>query len=600
MGIKNSYGDEVTLTSEQEKCLNYHLENRIPLIKGYAGSGKSFALASMALVHMKMYPEGQRKHKVALFTYTNSLTRATREFLDANPQFYGEDICTYTVDKYLYDVYTAIGGPYRKMYYGKIRQDNIQQALNLHEKAYGTHRFHRLPIKFWEEEIDWMKSMNVSAYNKRYYLELPRKGRGSDVRMSAEDRVTAYQIYLTYRLVCDKKNCGDWSDFALYINEKIYEYARARYKGENVAYPVPVELMFDYIFIDEAQDLSLAQMLALMGTFSKGMAIAMDAHQRIYAANWTPKQLGIDTQIHWLKKSMRNTVEIDAFAEALRKKNDEYLGVEDREARAVPERHGPKPIVCRLKNQAEEKTYVIRQIQAWMGQSGNKARIAVIGATKSQVDKYSTWCSDAGIYHEIVNKECSFSMRTPGVKILNAYNAKGLEFFYVIIPEFVEGNFPFRIREKDPEKYLDLMVKFRSLAYVAFTRAQQELIITFSGQKASSFIDEIDSSLYDFKKSEGAGQTARTQTREITKYGSGTAMSSGEMLIDFFTGKGFECIDKRERNCGSLWVIGSRAELAPVINEAKRIFGNLGNNNFAPNGGKATGHRPAWFMTANK
>lgn len=87
------------------------------------------------------------------------------------------------------------------------------------------------------------------------------------------------------------------------------------------------------ILIDEAQDLSLSQMLASMGLYRRAMIIVMDAHQRIYASNWSTKQLGIETQTQWLKKSMRNTVEIDALAESLRRNNDSII--KDNEKRAI-------------------------------------------------------------------------------------------------------------------------------------------------------------------------------------------------------------------------------------------------------------------------
>lgn len=604
----NAYNEEVNLTSEQEKCLNYHFSDRTLLIKGYAGAGKSFALQTMALKYISMYPEGKRNHKIAVFTYTNSLTTATKEFLEANPQLNGKDVETSTVNKYLMDVYKAMGGPYKKMYWGKIRQDNIKQALDQHSNKYGAHRFHDLPIKFWEEEIDWMKGMNVSTDNMDYYLSLPRKGRGSSVRMSAPDRVVAYQIYVEYCAVNDKKGAGDWDDFGLYINKRLREYAEAKAQGKNATYPIPAEYLYDLIFIDEAQDLTLSQMFALMGLFSKSMVIAMDAHQRIYAANWTTKQLGIDTQTQWLKKSMRNTIEIDALAESLRVRNDEILGADERERRAIPEKHGGKPIICQLKDSAEERTFVINQIKSWQEES-TQMRIGIIAATNDQVDKYSTWCSDADIYHEIIQKDCEFSMKTPGVKIVNVYNAKGLEFYRVIIPEFVEGSFPFKIKKEDPEEQEILITQFRSLAYVAMTRAQETLVITCSGKKISRFIGEMDSTLYEkrgtvnrsytYTSPKETNSSPKPSVQPIRKQTTSSS-NNGTSLKAFFEGKGFECVDKRNATGGSLWVIGSRSSLAPIINEAKRIFGDLGNNNFAEHGGKATEHQPAWFMTSNK
>lgn len=617
--FNNAYDETFTLTEEQERCLNYHLGEKTLMVKGYAGAGKSVVVQTTALKYVNMYPAEKRAHKIGIFTYTNALTSTTRELLEANEG--GKDIYTSTLNRYLMDVYKAMGGPTKKMYGGEIREGNIRQALDMHKTKYGLHRFHSLDLQFWADEIDWMKGMNVSADDLDYYLTIARKGRGTSVRMSAADRVTAFQIFTFYCQVNEKKGCGDWADHPLYINKKLKEYEQAKACGESVKYPIPDEMLFDMIFIDEAQDLTLSQMLAAMGLYRKAMIIAMDAHQRIYAANWTPRQLGIETQTQWLKKSLRNTVEIDALAESLRKHNDDL--VSDNERRAIPERKGDKPVVVALSDAAEEKTFVMRQIKTWLSES-SKIRVAIICATNKQVARYKAWCLDEDIYCEEISKESTFSMRTPGLKILNAYNAKGLEFFRVIIPEFNEGYFPFKIRATDPEEIDAVLTQFRSLAYVAMTRAQETLVISYHGNNPSRFIAEMDSSLYEKKGSahkapSSTGATYSTSsssssyrapsysapTRSATSNTQRTHVTANDFkvsdgLMKFFQSKGFECIDKRGMTGGSLWVVGSRAELAPVINEAKKLFGDLGSNNFAPNGGKATGRRPAWFMTSTK
>lgn len=72
------------------------------------------------------------------------------------------------------------------------RERNVKKALSSHQTKYGKHRFHDVDPNFWLGEFDWMKEMNVWTDDLDYYLTLPRKGRGSKVRLSASDRVTAY------------------------------------------------------------------------------------------------------------------------------------------------------------------------------------------------------------------------------------------------------------------------------------------------------------------------------------------------------------------------------------------------------------------------
>ncbi len=68
--------------------------------------------------------------------------------------------------------------------------------------------------------------------------------------------------------------------------------------------------------------------------------------------------------------------------------------------------------------------------------------------------------------------------------------------------------------------------------------------------------------------------------------------ATAKSLYEFFTEKGLEVIDKRDRG-GCLWVVGTPDEINYIINEACRIFSVGGH--FAMNGGRSTGYRTAWF-----
>jgi DNA helicase-2/ATP-dependent DNA helicase PcrA len=76
---------------------------------------------------------------------------------------------------------------------------------------------------------------------------------------------------------------------------------------------------------------------------------------------------------------------------------------------------------------------------------------------------------------------------TARVKLMTLHKAKGLEFPHVFLPAWEAGTFPSDYGELDEE---------RRLAYVALTRAQRRITITYSGFRRgpsgpSSFIDDI-------------------------------------------------------------------------------------------------------------
>lgn len=79
------------------------------------------------------------------------------------------------------------------------------------------------------------------------------------------------------------------------------------------------------------------------------------------------------------------------------------------------------------------------------------------------------------------------------------------------------------------------------------------------------------------KKVEAAGQKA--------------AAASPVPIADFFNLRGFETVDMRPKG-GAFWVIGERAEIKDIVEEASKLYHLTGGYS---NGGKATRYRNGWF-----
>ena len=592
MEIYNADQEKIILTKEQQSCLNY-AGNKTLLVKGAAGAGKSIVIQNLAKKLLEA-STGAEKNNIAIFTFNNTLTAYTREALREYPEEY---ITITTLDTYLSHVYNETNGPKLKIPRNvENKKEIMKHVLKKHREACGPHRFQNLEPEFWLEEIKWMKEMNVSTEDMEDYLKIPRRGRGGKVRMSVADRIVAFQIYTKYQEEMQKKGMGDWIDQALYLS----------HHGDEV----PDEYKFCHVLIDEAQDFSMVKMKAAMALSGKDMVIAMDANQRIYENYWTPGMLGIETTTRKLTKSMRTTKQIDDLAESLRKHNDEFLNEDDRSLRAIPEKEGMLPCVAHLEDQDKEKKYVAEYIRKLQDKTPN-CSVGVIAATKEQVWKYAAWMTDAGIDHEIIRKDSVFSVCQSGVKIVNVYNAKGLEFTHVIIPQFIEGKFPYFFSSADKEEEQNFFIKSRNLIYVAMTRAKRTLLITYSGEKGSRFIGELDTDLYRpvgnityvTPKKYATGKVVTENTKldysslilpPVVKKEKAT--SGGKSLKEYLQDKGLEVIDKRNSN-GALWIIGEKASLSPVIKEIESIYGAYGS--FSA-GGRATKHKPGWFTKCEK
>ncbi len=650
--LYDAYHQEIELTDEQEACLKYS-GDRTLMVKGYAGAGKSLVLMELARRLMDKYVNS--KNKVAIVTFQNTLVSSTKELLQANDSD-GDGIFVTTINSYvkeIYDYLVRTGVAPRKKYPFNNRAGETQRitfvknAINEHQKKYGNHRFHKIEPAFWLEEFTWMKDMNVWMDDMDMYLTIPRKGRGGKVRMSAADRVTAYQLYTCYCDVLEKAGYGDWEDQTLFI-----------IRNPNL---IPDGMKYENILIDESQDLSMAQMIAIMMLYTKKMIVAMDMNQRIFGKQWTPKLLGIETTTKKLTKSMRTTKQIDALAESVRSKNDLILSEDDRSLRAIPTREGNLPELVHLEDAPAERKFVINRIKKYL-EANDRITIGVIAARNKQIAVLSEWLSSENIEHEQISKDSTFHVAQPGVKLVSSFGAKGLEFDIVIIPMFAEGNFPYSYVPDDEEEFEQFMIKMRNIVYVSMTRARFQLLITFWGNKGSRFINDMDPSLYQMigdrpiirtpvyrpgtnsannapaapltptatpvqmtlpgtpKEPEQMSfeiqspypsaqkdTTTASPRRSTTTVSRSTSSSDkptqktmsktdSSELVTFLEEKGIELVDKRPKG-GALWIVGDKS-LDTIIQETNKKFGAMWI--YKAEGGIVTKHRPGWYTKSAK
>ncbi len=611
--VLNAYGEAITLTKEQESCVNYTGDKTL-LVKGLAGAGKSVVLEALAMKQLKEYGS-KAGRKVAILTYQNSLVQATRERLEINGE---EDDTIYvsTVNRYIKDIYDEMVrmGIAPKLSFPKSQnadylvKKNISKALEKHKEKYGEHGLHRKSIYFWHEEITWMKEMNVWTDNMDFYTNLRRIGRGgSEVKsMSASDKLVTYQIFKIYCDILANNRQGDWEDQTLFVIRN--------------AAKIPEKFRFEKILVDEAQDLTLAQMLAVKFLARKSIAIAMDANQRIHSKHWNNKLLGLEPVTKKLTESMRTTVQIDSLAESVRCKNDEFLDEDETVQRAIPCRTGDVPVVTHLLGEREEEKHVIELIKKCL-RDERSLTIGVIAPKNETVTKIGDWISSAGINYEVISKDSTYSVLNKGVKLVSSFNAKGLEFDIIIMPLFIEGNYPYAYNPKDDEAYAEFIVKMRNIVYVSMTRARHNLFISYHGNKGSRFIGEMDPSLY--KAIGNVDSTTYASGRKVInvrgpKLGRNKDIKERPVfndylkkdyktldkpkevykvgIKDFFVNAGFEVIDNRPEG-GNLTIVGEKLKLEPYVNEAKKIYGAFGGykDNL-----KAANGRPGWWTTSKK
>ena len=475
--------EKIILTKEQQNCVDYSGDKRKDLvIRSAAGGGKSLVLIDRALQFLKDARVKNRANAVAVFTYNHVLANYLKEWMKLKPSD-SRYIYVGTLHEYLNSVYSNLPG--KKLGY-QAYEKVVENCCNETLKDYSTRihddKYKKWGAKFWNAEFNWMRSMNVfERGDEASYLNLEREGRGHEHNMYIRDRRAAFEMFCMFqdklrtKKVFVGESAGD--ERILYLTHKVKN--------------IPDDKRFDHVLIDEAQDQTLAKMIALKSLAREDVTVCMDANQRIYEGRWKFKQWGNPASKR-LSYPFRCTDAIDELAESLKANNQSEMDEDDIVEHIAATAHGEKPEIVRCDNEDEEKRYLIYLIQKWMKEDPQHT-IGVMCYKNDAVDKVGRWLGEEHIAFDYVrnNEDANYSIKSPGVKLCTMHTSKGLEFMRVILPQFYQGMIPQRWAVNDEEE----MIKQRNVAYVGMTRAMHQLVIIYNGNK-SQFVDEMDSDLY--------------------------------------------------------------------------------------------------------
>ena len=260
MEMKKMMNKNVALTKEQEECVNY--KGNDLLVKGVAGSGKSYVVLKRAL---KLYKDSQGTASIKIFTYTNILVKYTDELLQ--DVLGGKFIDVATIDSYFVQIYKEMSRS--RFYFNEKKIKNlVDQVLVTHKKKYKKrHRFYSISNDFWLEEFQWIQEKCILSENE--YIKTSRKGRGSEVKIASDnDKKMVWSLYELFCAEMKKNRFNTWSEIYLYIN--------------NNTGKIPNKFKIDHVFVDEAQDLTIGKLRALKAITKKTITIAADMAQKIY------------------------------------------------------------------------------------------------------------------------------------------------------------------------------------------------------------------------------------------------------------------------------------------------------------------------------
>jgi DNA helicase II / ATP-dependent DNA helicase PcrA len=239
-------------------------------------------------------------------------------------------------------------------------------------------------------------------------------------------------------------------------------------------------LIYEHVFVDEAQDLSPVELAVVLDTLSKGRSVTLagDVAQRLHMDNgfsdWRTvlAELGLShTEVEPLRLSYRSTHQIIAFSTTV-------LGplAEDREGHAV--RSGAPVELFDFGHTGDAVAFLAEQLRELM-QAEPRASVAVIARYPEQADLYYAGLKNGDVprLRRVTEQDFPF---TPGVDVTDVRQVKGLEFDYVILVEVTSSTYPV-----DDES--------RHLLYIASTRAAHQLWLLAPGAPSRLVPEELSS-----------------------------------------------------------------------------------------------------------
>lgn len=439
-------------------------------VAGSAGTGKTIVSLHRAAYLARKNTDA----KILLTTFSLPLAKTLRQQLG---RLIGDDadlrgrIAVRAIDEVGIELYEAsFGTP-------KVLTPSMIQTL-LHGASKQTQE-HPFSVRFLEAEwADVVDVWQLTTWEE--YRDVPRLGRKT--RLSKEQRGLLWPIFERVRADLDER--------ALVTMPVIFAALVEQLESGG-------ERPFDFAVVDEAQDMSVAQLRflwALAGDKPDGLFFSGDLGQRIFQTPFSWKLVGVDIsdRSKKLRLNYRTSHQIRRQADQLLPADisDVDGNAEDRRG-TVSAFNGPEPSI-KVADSIDQEMQVIGDWISGLLEAGVlPEEIAVFVRSKEQFRRASKAIERSGV--SAVTPVAGVGPKPGTVPVMTMHLAKGLEFRAVAVAACDDEIIPSQSRIEgvgDDADLEDVYNTERHLLYVACTRARDHLLVS-GVEPASEFLDDL-------------------------------------------------------------------------------------------------------------
>lgn len=439
-------------------------------VSGSAGTGKTIVALHRAVFLVRANPNS----RVLLTTFSDTLADALRTKLRrliGNEPRLGERIEVHALN--------AIGERLYDQHLGRPKIASPIVIRRFMSEATAASANQKFSLSFllteWGDLIDAWQLQSWESYR-----DIKRLGRKT--RLQEAQRAALWAILDTVRIRLGEEG----------LITRAEMFTRLAAQMATRKHPP-----FDYVVVDEAQDVGVAQLrflATLGGERPNSLFFAGDLGQRIFQQPFSWKSLGVDI------RGRARTLHINyRTSHQIRMQADRLLGpevadvdgnTEDRRG-TVSVFNGPPPAVWTFKNQTEE----VEAVGTWMAECGQEGvmphEFGVFVRADAELDRARAAVAKSGLPAKLLDEHVE---TTSGqVSIGTMHLAKGLEFRAVVVMACDDEIIPLQSRIETVTDDSDLEEIYnteRHLLYVACTRARDHLLVT-GVEPASEYLDDL-------------------------------------------------------------------------------------------------------------
>ena len=439
-------------------------------VSGSAGTGKSIVALHRAAYLARNNPES----RVLLTTFSNTLASDLQEKLGRliinSPRL---------AKQLEVDALNTVGERLYRVEFGSPQiatQEMIRRIVADAADLAKLHGFNRgFLLDEWTNVIDAWQLRSWESYR-----DVRRRVRKT--RLSVERRSMLWSIF--ERINTELHSQG------LVTQTGLFNSLAARIKERR-------NRPYDFVVVDEAQDISVAQLrflVAIAGQQTNGLFFAGDLGQRIFQPPFFWKELGVDVRgrSEVLKLNYRTSHQIRSAADRLLEQeiSDVDGNVEDRRA-TVSTFSGEHPSIAVFETAQEETKAVSAWLMDRLEEGVNADEIGVFVRSPRQLNRAQSALEGAGLPFAILDEQ--YKTDQDCVSISTMHRAKGLEFRAVVVMACDDEVIPLQERlesASDESELKEVCDTERHLLYVACTRARDHLFVT-GVVPASEFLDDL-------------------------------------------------------------------------------------------------------------